>query len=125
MKKVLLIAAALIISFSLMSCSKSDDKKIRNDITPFEGTWAQGNLEEPQYIFRGKTITLAHHTGVHVFKGTFTYSEDEIIFLYTHVLNPDTSSWEPYTGSDSVTGYSFEADGSLYMYNDRYTRVQS
>jgi uncharacterized lipoprotein YehR (DUF1307 family) len=71
MKKVLLIAAALIISFSLMSCGKNDDKKTnRNDITPFEGTWQNADLTD-EVTFRGKTLT-ASSAGVPEAKGTIT-----------------------------------------------------
>jgi hypothetical protein len=77
----------VILLFNLIGCDSTSDNG--NKTTKFEGVW---NHEDgsTQFIF-AQNYVLVKYRGTNEVKGTFTFSETELVFTFTHAWR--TNVW--------------------------------
>ena len=114
----LAIIAIFCIVVAFTACDDGNNGTTDNDkTTKFEGTWnKQDSFDDPQLIF--KKNDFLYNIGAHpLFKGTFTFTENEFQFSITHQWGDN--QWDDYSISASYQ-YTFIDNNTFVFSSDDY-----
>jgi uncharacterized lipoprotein NlpE involved in copper resistance len=85
-----ILGILLVFSFVLVGCDNGSTEDAKK--SPFEGTWVG---DGGKLVVNGNVYTAENASGS--FKGTFTYTNDEITVRWTHIYVPSIKKWLTFT----------------------------